>query len=160
MLGGAWGYMTDGKGVQHLGAREYWPLIGRFLQQDPTGDGMNWYAYVGNDPTVFVDPSGLFTIPGLGGNPWLVFDDSSWDQLGMSAGATASGVITGLTGGQLYHHLKELALSRFLSRQVRGEYHLSGFGYYAFSAMMILASDLLAEEHDEELVTPEEIELE
>ncbi|MGE5551054.1 MAG: hypothetical protein ACM3ZC_11075 [Bacteroidota bacterium] len=65
---------------------------------------------------------------------------------------------TGLTGGQLYHHLKELALAKFLSRQVRGEYHLSTFGYYAFSALMILAADLLAEEPEEELVKPEEIE--
>lgn len=65
---------------------------------------------------------------------------------------------TGLTGGQLYHHLKELALARFLSRQVRGEYHLSTFGYYAFAALMILASDLVAEEPDEALIKPEEIE--
>jgi len=66
---------------------------------------------------------------------------------------------TGLTGGQLYHHLKELALAKFLSRQIRGEYRLSSLGYYAFSALMILMADLLAEELDEEVVTPEEIEL-
>lgn len=66
---------------------------------------------------------------------------------------------TGLTGGQLYHHLKELALAKFLSRQIRGEYRLSSFGYHAFSAFMILAADLLAEEPDEDVVEPEEIEL-
>ena len=66
---------------------------------------------------------------------------------------------TGLTGGQLYHHLKELALAKFLSRHMRGEYRLSSFGYYAFSALMILAHDLLAQETDEEVVKPEEIEL-
>lgn len=66
---------------------------------------------------------------------------------------------TGLTGGQLYHHLKELALAKFLSRHVRGEYRLSSFGYYAFSALMILAHDLLTQETDEEVVKPEEIEL-
>ena len=67
--------------------------------------------------------------------------------------------MTGLTGGQLYHHLKELALAKFLSRQVRGEYRLSAFGYYTFSSIMILLSSLLREELDEDdTVSPEEIE--
>jgi len=42
-----------------LGARYYWPEIGRFIQQDPIGDGINWYAYVGNNPLVWIDPEGL-----------------------------------------------------------------------------------------------------
>ncbi len=37
----------------------YWPEIGRFISQDPIGDGVNWYAYVGNNPVTWVDPEGL-----------------------------------------------------------------------------------------------------
>ena len=34
----------------------------RFTQIDPTKDGLNWYAYVGNNPILFVDPSGLVQV--------------------------------------------------------------------------------------------------
>lgn len=48
-------------GLWHYRARAYSPTLGRFMQTDPTGyaDGINWYAYVGNDPVNRVDPTGL-----------------------------------------------------------------------------------------------------
>jgi len=42
-------------------ARYYDPEIGRFISEDPLGfkAGVNFYAYVGNNPVNFNDPSGL-----------------------------------------------------------------------------------------------------
>lgn len=62
-LGGAWGYMTGSSGLLQLGARFYWPELGRFIQQDPIGKGMNWYAYAGDNPLAGVDPTGLIMFP-------------------------------------------------------------------------------------------------
>lgn len=45
----------------HFGARDYDPMVGRWLSKDPAGfvDGANRYSYVDSDPINRVDPSGL-----------------------------------------------------------------------------------------------------
>ncbi len=62
-FGGAWGYTHMPSGLEQLGARFYWPELGRFIQQDPMGDGVNWYGYVGNNPLTGIDPDGRYPAP-------------------------------------------------------------------------------------------------
>lgn len=48
-------------GLVYYRARYYDPSVGRFTARDPVGylDGLNRYAYVGNNPVNFTDPLGL-----------------------------------------------------------------------------------------------------
>ncbi len=47
----------------YLRARYYNPVLGRFMQEDVyQGDGLNLYAYCGNNPVVYYDPSGYADI--------------------------------------------------------------------------------------------------
>ncbi len=53
-------YEDSSLGGIYLRARIYNPGTGRFTTEDPARDGMNWYAYCGNSPIMFVDPFGMF----------------------------------------------------------------------------------------------------
>jgi RHS repeat-associated protein len=69
-LGTANGYAFTGRewdtetGLAFHRARYYDPTIGRFLSEDPIGfgGGLNFYTYVGDSPTNFVDPFGLYCV--------------------------------------------------------------------------------------------------
>ncbi|QUX29575.1 type IV secretion protein Rhs [Nocardiopsis akebiae] len=73
--------VDESLGIIHVGAREYDPLTGRFLSDDPIMDfedsqQINGYAYANNTPVAASDPSGLMlagchcssgTVPSGGG---------------------------------------------------------------------------------------------
>ncbi|MFC3385444.1 RHS repeat-associated core domain-containing protein [Couchioplanes caeruleus subsp. azureus] len=55
---------VDPTGLTHIGAREYDPVLGRFISVDPVqdlNDPQQWnaYSYSGNDPIGHSDPTGL-----------------------------------------------------------------------------------------------------
>ncbi|KKY18165.1 hypothetical protein UCRPC4_g05115 [Phaeomoniella chlamydospora] len=51
-------------GLYHCGHRYYAPWLGRWISSDPigTGDGLNLYRYVANDPVNFEDPTGTMRL--------------------------------------------------------------------------------------------------
>jgi len=57
-------------GLYYYKARMYSPSLGRYLQTDPVGyaDDFNLFAYVGNDPLNFLDPTGEWRVKYPGKN--------------------------------------------------------------------------------------------
>jgi RHS repeat-associated protein len=72
------GRENDGTGLYYYRARYYSPRHHRFISEDPIefGDGVNLYAYVGNDPVNYDDPLGLQK-----GNPRMP-PETLWDPHG------------------------------------------------------------------------------
>jgi RHS repeat-associated protein len=58
---GSLGYYQTGNDLMHLGARYYMPEVGRFVQEDPSRQDANPYAYVASNPVLMTDASGLLT---------------------------------------------------------------------------------------------------
>jgi RHS repeat-associated protein len=91
--GGAWGYITDPSGLLQLGARFYWPEVGRFVNLDPARDEVNWYAYVGDRPTVAIDPTGKFWLfPWTWFHHWGHKKDTNWDPINGLANTTGKDI--------------------------------------------------------------------
>jgi RHS repeat-associated protein len=62
-------------GTYYLRARHYDPATGRFTQPDPIGfaGGGNLYAYAGNNPATYSDPTGLACLPCVVGAAAIVW---------------------------------------------------------------------------------------
>ncbi len=98
----------DGLGINYYRARYYNPTTARFISEDPVGfrGGINLYAYVGNDPTDFNDPSGRLPFGAVvgavngavfGGLGAIEGDDWDWQDVVLGAGlGAAGGFATGL----------------------------------------------------------------
>ena len=97
----------------HFGAREYDAVTGRWTRADPilfAGGDANLYAYVGNDPVNFVDPSGLvigggerllqrYDEYGEGMDMWAAVASGSWaaaNQTWNSSGGFGERLFTGV----------------------------------------------------------------
>ncbi|WP_457029317.1 polymorphic toxin-type HINT domain-containing protein [Kitasatospora sp. P5_F3] len=93
------GTKDDATGLTNLGAREYQPLTGRFLNPDPLLDTANpqqWngYAYSNNDPVNLSDPTGLCPkdmCDGYGQNPAPADSPSKGTQNGSTTTKTFLG---------------------------------------------------------------------
>ncbi len=58
------GHVSDDEsGVTYMRARYYEPTTGRFISEDPAGDGGNWYVYCASNPVAHVDKSGEDYLP-------------------------------------------------------------------------------------------------
>jgi RHS repeat-associated protein len=60
------GRLPEGERRIYFNARYYDPVTGRFLTEDPSRKGVNWYAYCENNPVNRTDPTGRQT-SGMGG---------------------------------------------------------------------------------------------
>jgi RHS repeat-associated protein len=60
-------YWDDETGLHYNYFRDYDPVTGRYVESDPIGllAGLNTYVFVGSNPLVDADPSGLFIGSGL-----------------------------------------------------------------------------------------------
>jgi RHS repeat-associated protein len=108
-------------GLFYFNQRYYDPDLGRFITEDPAGQGLNPYAYCANNPLMYVDPDGEFwwfvgaivdcaikgAISGafIGGSMGAIsavvnnedFFSSIWD--GAMGGAITGAISGGITGG-------------------------------------------------------------
>lgn len=56
------GRENEGNGLYFYRARYYSSVLGRFVNEDPAGEGQNFYTYADDDPIDFSDPLGLWPL--------------------------------------------------------------------------------------------------
>ncbi len=121
-IGGLWDPVT---GLINLGERDYSPRLGRFLQPDPAGtmDGLNLYAYSGNDPLNYSDPTGLYRQASAEN---MRIGSMSWRGVSIQRGVEIASMVTGAivdlpkVGASLGKGLSSLVLKYLDSGGLRG----------------------------------------
>ncbi len=95
---GQYGVMTEANGLYYMRARYYDPATGRFISEDPAGfkGGLNLYAYVGGNPVIEIDPTGLvkWVDLGFGIVDFGLSTSEAVFGLGIMIGSTATGPAT------------------------------------------------------------------
>ena len=104
---GQHGVASEGSGLTFMRARFFDPARGRFVSQDPLGlaaGDANYYRFVENSPTNWIDPSGLRitdvgggVFDGLGGGGGVRWDDDGGKCLYMGAGGGTPGASVAVT---------------------------------------------------------------
>lgn len=95
------GQYSDAETGDHQnGFRDYDPTVGRYLETDPIGllGGLNTYAYTGNDPLNFRDPSGHLLVGAVAGG---IAGGISGAYAGYQGGGGWEGALGGGLGGAL-----------------------------------------------------------
>jgi RHS repeat-associated protein len=94
------GRESDSTGLYYYRARYYYPVVQRFLSEDPIGfaGGTNVYAYTFDCPVGYVDPGGKD--PVVGATIGAIFG-GVYGGLGALAGGngSAKGILTGVVAG-------------------------------------------------------------
>jgi RHS repeat-associated protein len=87
-------YQDTTTGLYKMGARYYQPELGRWTQQDPSGQEANAYLYAGGNPVNFVDPNGTLSFNPILTTPCLPYQDCpgvrSEVQIGCAKGVTGA----------------------------------------------------------------------
>jgi RHS repeat-associated protein len=116
-------YFDEETGLYYNWHRYYDPAIGRYLQTDPIGDGLNLYAYCNNDPVNFMDPMGLCAAK------------AAWNRISWEAG-----VAWGWFYENIYRYVVpgQIAWENALAAYDRGDY-----GWAAYHTAEMVAEDVL-----------------
>src|SRR5579875_4098003 len=70
---GSLGHESEGNtGLIYMRARYMDPVLGRFISEDPSRDGVNWFVYCGDEPVNHVDPNGKIEWEGFLGALFMV----------------------------------------------------------------------------------------
>jgi len=81
---GSLGHESDtNTGLIYMRARYMDPVLGRFLSEDPSEDGANWFVYCGGNPVNMIDRIGRYA-EWMDGKDWISCLEITAFSLGVS----------------------------------------------------------------------------